>query len=360
MADRYLVATGNWTAANTAIWSATDGGAPGASVPTAADNVFMTAASGAVTVTIATDVAVCLNLDTSGFTGTIAGTSTGITISGSMVLGAGTTWSHNRTITFNATTAQTIRTNGVSIGSGPTFNGVGGSWTLLDDFLCPNTVTVTNGSFVSNGFSVTVSTFASNNSNVRTVDLTDSLVILTNTTTATLWNFATTTNLTFISTGSTIRMTGSSTSTKTFAGGGLTYNNYHNATGNTGGVDFTGSNTFNGEFRLDPGRTHRFTAGTTQTFNGPFIAHGTAASGISILSITAASHTLTKSSGSVSVSYCTIARSTAEGGAVWNATISRGNTDGSNNSGWVFTAQPVRTVSASLSSGNIVGGVMVS
>jgi len=48
MADRYFRASGatqDWNATNTAIWSATDGGATGASVPTASDNVFFTSLS---------------------------------------------------------------------------------------------------------------------------------------------------------------------------------------------------------------------------------------------------------------------------------------------------------------------------
>lgn len=71
MATRYLVATGAWTLANTAIWSAASGGAPGASVPTSADDVVMDAASGPVTVNN-TAAGVPLNaksVNCAGFTG---------------------------------------------------------------------------------------------------------------------------------------------------------------------------------------------------------------------------------------------------------------------------------------------------
>jgi len=37
--DRYSVASGNWN--QTSTWSTTSGGAPGASVPVAADNVYV-------------------------------------------------------------------------------------------------------------------------------------------------------------------------------------------------------------------------------------------------------------------------------------------------------------------------------
>jgi hypothetical protein len=70
MADRYWVAGGTGNYNSTTNWSATSGGASGATVPGAADNVFFNAASGAGTATI--NVASnCLNLNLTGFTGTI-------------------------------------------------------------------------------------------------------------------------------------------------------------------------------------------------------------------------------------------------------------------------------------------------
>jgi hypothetical protein len=59
---------------------------------------------------------------------------------------------------------------------------------------------------------------------------------------------------------------------------------------------------------------------------------------VTIGSVTAASHTLSKSSGYVSVGYLSISRSTATGGAVWYAGTT--STDGGNNLGWLFTAPP--------------------
>lgn len=50
MASRFAVATGDWN--NTATWSASSGGAAGASFPVAGDDVFLDAASGAIVVTI--------------------------------------------------------------------------------------------------------------------------------------------------------------------------------------------------------------------------------------------------------------------------------------------------------------------
>lgn len=75
MADRYWVGgAGIWNNTAGSKWSTTDGGAGGAALPTSADNVFFTAASGTVTVTIDASTGQnqnCLNLDFTGFTGTL-------------------------------------------------------------------------------------------------------------------------------------------------------------------------------------------------------------------------------------------------------------------------------------------------
>lgn len=72
MASRYWVGgTGTWDASNTTNWSASSGGAGGASVPTAADAVLFDAASGGGTCTIGATVP-CLTLNLSGYTGTLA------------------------------------------------------------------------------------------------------------------------------------------------------------------------------------------------------------------------------------------------------------------------------------------------
>lgn len=56
MAARFWVGgTGTWNASNTTNWSATTGGAGGASVPVAADTVTIDANSGTGTITVATD-----------------------------------------------------------------------------------------------------------------------------------------------------------------------------------------------------------------------------------------------------------------------------------------------------------------
>jgi hypothetical protein len=71
MANRFWVGgTGTWDTTNTANWSATTGGASGASVPTSADYVTIDANSGGGVITFGNDVD-CQGIDIRFYTGTI-------------------------------------------------------------------------------------------------------------------------------------------------------------------------------------------------------------------------------------------------------------------------------------------------
>jgi hypothetical protein len=70
MADRYWVAGGTGNYNSTTNWSATSGGASGASVPSTVDDVFFNVLSG-VGIAIITSGANCRSLNLTGFTGTL-------------------------------------------------------------------------------------------------------------------------------------------------------------------------------------------------------------------------------------------------------------------------------------------------
>lgn len=90
MALRYWVGgTGTWDNVAGTKWSATSGGAGGASAPTAADDVFFDGNSGSGTVTTAA-TATCLTANFTGFTGTF-NAATNWTIQTSLTFGAGMT-----------------------------------------------------------------------------------------------------------------------------------------------------------------------------------------------------------------------------------------------------------------------------
>jgi hypothetical protein len=108
--------------------------------------------------------------------------------------------------------------------------------------------------------------------------------------------------------------------------------------GGAGDLTIVGSNSFQNITNSVQPATIKFTAATTSTFTNGFSLAGTAGNLITLGSNILAPSTLSKASGTVSVSYCTISYSAATGGASWLAPTSSGNVDGGNNTGWSFTA----------------------
>ena len=168
MADRYWVGgTGTWDATTTTNWSATSGGAGGASAPTLADNVIFNSASNATlyTVTVGTN-AVALDVTVAGpASGNVTfslGATAVINCYGSFTLAAtGITWTPTSGSTINflaTTTGKTVTTNGVSVGiTAIVFNGAGGSWTLGSAYTSTSGISVTQGTFNTGNFNVTSS-----------------------------------------------------------------------------------------------------------------------------------------------------------------------------------------------------------
>ena len=224
--------SGTWNATNLANWSNTSGGSGNfySAPPGSADNVIFDANSntgtGSFTVTMATVTAVCADFTATGVDGTmtLAGTQ-GLTIYGSLALPATLfTRSFSGTLTFAATTTgKTISANGKSFGA-VVFDGVGGGWTLSNAFTANSGVTLTNGALNLGGFVFSAFNFASNNTNTRSIAFNGGSISLTgnsNTSSQTLWNVATATNLTITGTP-TVNVPNTSTNsgnTRTFSNG---------------------------------------------------------------------------------------------------------------------------------------------
>jgi hypothetical protein len=182
-------------------------------------------------------------IDFTGFSGSTA-VNVAPQLYGSLVLSSTMTVSGSSNIWgFLATDAQTITTDGVTLDANITFDGVGGTWDLLDALTAgaTRTLTLTNGTFKTNGFSVSGGAFSSSNTNVRTLNLGASTVTLA--TNGTAWNITDPTNLTFTGGTSSLLFT-DTTNTVTFQTGGLTY---YNVTAPDSGYrfDVVGSSTFN-------------------------------------------------------------------------------------------------------------------
>ena len=168
MADRYWVGgAGTWNATAGTKWALTSGGAGGQAVPTAADDVYFDAASGAVAVVIGAST--CRNLTFTGFTGSLGASTSTLNCSGSLTMVSITSaWTGN--INFLSTTAQTITSNGFTFNNALRFNGVGGTFAFQDALTqgSTRTFTISEGTVkLKSGVTSTVGSFVANNSSVK-------------------------------------------------------------------------------------------------------------------------------------------------------------------------------------------------
>jgi hypothetical protein len=224
---------------------------------------------------------------------------------------------------------QTITSNNITIGVPITINGAGGTVTLADALTMGTTraFTLTNGTFNTANFAMTVGSFALG-AGTKTLTLGSSTV-----TCAGAWNANTSVaNLTVTASTATISMT--SASGVSFSGGAKTWPTIQFA--GAGPFTIAQANTFANITNTVQPTTVRLTAGSVQTFTS-FSLTGTAGNLVTLdTSSGGSAATVSKPSGTVSVSYLSIKDITATGGATWNAFTSSGNVDGGNNMGWDF------------------------
>lgn len=218
MADRYWVGgTNNWNGTAGTKWATTSGGAGGASVPTTADDVFFTNLSTG-TCTISTGNTGAKSINFTGFTGTFSG-AVSMTVAGSVTLSSGMSFVHPATMTFTGT--GTIITAGKNF-SAVTVNGSGITITLGDAFVSSNTIRVTQGTFDAAGYNVTINSFSSSNSNVRTIKMGSGLWTLTGT--GTVWDTGIITNLTFNKNTANILLSNTTATSRSFTSNPLSFN----------------------------------------------------------------------------------------------------------------------------------------
>lgn len=270
MADRYWVGgSGTWNASTTTNWSASPGGAGGASAPTLSDNAIFNASSGTGTITITSSSAVCLDMTASASSAlTFSGD---VDIYGSMAIGGSGTFTGLSPTFRSTTTGRTITTNAKSIQT-LTFNGVGGAWTLQDALTVNGNWFTSNGTFNSNNFTINAPQISSF-SGTRVINLGSSTVNL---------DFGNPINvggggsLTFNAGTSTINCT--ATGLFQFAAPGLTFNNVNWSGGTTTTVDITGTTTFNNlSITADTAGTKIIALAATVTINGTLSVSGTTA-----------------------------------------------------------------------------------
>jgi hypothetical protein len=347
----YLVgSSGNWQGGT--IWALSSGGTATAQTPTSTDDVVFDLHSTG-TVTIGTN-SNCHNLTmTAPGAGTITmGGTAVLNIYGSMALAAGMTFNPAATGIINflgTTTGLTVTHAGYSL-CNMTYNGVGGEWTWQDNQTNvssgPLTITLTNGSLITGGFSAGAAngvSLSSSNSNVRSLILGSTTWKLNPTQAAAIWDLGTTTGLTFSGAGSTITLGAAST----FNGGGLTYGTVSGTLMQGSGVDnfINGANAYTnltlsalaGSNQLD----FAYRLGADQTVTGTFTASNGNNSVVNrrvyiTSNVKGTPRTITAAA--VSANYLDLQDIIGAGAASWDlSVITGGSGDCGGNSGIIFT-----------------------
>lgn len=303
-------------------------------------NFFITA--GNYTMTLAS-TAYVNDIDFTGFSGTFSTSTVGMQLFGNITL--------SNTMTLPSVTSNVaINTNCTIVSSGvvwqqPVAIVAAGSNVVLGDAFTSTYSTgliFRNGAFNSNGYSVTVPAFKTDiAAGARTLTMGSSDWTITGS--GNVWDVSGT-QLTLDAGTSNISFT--SASEKTFAVSGKQWYNIKQAGAGNLVIGTSGSiNTFNDIINTYSAATRvKFATGSDNTVNN-FTLSGTAGNKVALTGD--AAFTLTKSSGTVTVSYLGISNSTATGGATWLAPTNYGNTDDGANTGWNFS--PIGPVTAVLS-----------
>lgn len=302
----------------------------GLNITAGSDTISFTSTTGGLT-----------SLDFTGFSGIWGSGGTTLQIKSNLTLSSTMTNSYAAAISFNGTSGTGIITSNTnSFAATISFGGAGGTWQLADNFISTNTVTLSQGTLNANNKNITCLSFSSSNSNTRTLTLGSSLITLTGI--GTIWNLATTTNLTFNANTSTIKANDASASTKTFSFGALTYYNLYLTGGGTGIFQIgttTSSKTFNG-ITVDPPLTVQVFAGSTLVLSSPTLLISGNGGQLNTFQSTTGGQTWTISSatGTFNENYISLQDSIATGGGTFYAGAQSTNVSG--NTGWIFTDAP--------------------
>lgn len=343
MASRYWVGgTANWDATAGTKWASTSGGAGGATVPTAADDVFFDANSGAVTITIGASYgANAKTLDFTGFAGTFNFTqsSSSMTVFGSITLSSSMTFTmlSGFTLSLRSSTSASITSAGKTFAGSVVLNAnlEAGTWTLQDALSCGQ-LTFTSGGLNTNNQTVTCGVFSATTSNTRNLTLGTSSITCTTAGQA-AWNVGST-NLTLSAASSTITVTGAASS--------------FNSSGTYGTVVLTAATAFNGGPTVtnftktgQASKTDVLTTNTSFTVTGTLTLAGNSSINRLLVqsNVIGTVRTIT-CNGSVVASNVDFMDITGGGTANWDlSAVSGGCGDCGGNSGITFTSSVAQT-----------------
>jgi len=234
-------AGGSWSADN---WAASSGGAASTdNFPLAQDTAVIenTGLNTSATVTLDSAVPYLGTIDMSTRTNAMTlSLSSPQTIYGNWSNGSGTSISAGVNISFSGRNTQTITGNGKSFGNiAPIISSYGGTVQLADAFTSGGGIAVQDGTFDTQGYSITIPSLGTVATGVKTINLGSSTVTLNGG--GSILSF-TSTNLTFDAGTSTIICSGS---TPTFSGGDQTFYNVSFTSTTASSTAVNGTNTFN-------------------------------------------------------------------------------------------------------------------
>jgi len=270
-----LAGTQNWSAT---AWAPSSGGTPDINqFPLAQDTAVFdnTGSAGTVTIDASWNIGTFdASLRTSAMTLTTS-TNTPF-VYGDWKFGTGVTSSSTAgTITFAKRGTQTITSNGVTFGCPLNINSVSGTVQLADALTLNSarSLAVVSGTFDAVSYNLTVGFFDTSGSTLRTLKMGSGTWTLSST--GAVWFATTTTNLNFYKGTANIVLSDTSTSARTFAGGGLSYNKLTiGGTTGTSTLSITSNNQFT-ELASTKTVAHTISlSGTTQTF-GKWTVTGT-------------------------------------------------------------------------------------
>lgn len=327
----------HWISASGGNWS--DATKWTSRVPLPQDNVYFDNAFSASQTVTADMPRIGKSIDWTGATGspTFSLNSTANTIYGSLTLISGMSLTTGQTPVFEGRGSFTLTSAGKSFAS--ITISINGTFTLQDSLIMSGNLyhqyyTIFN----TNGFSLTTTKYVGTATIARTLNITNSTITITGVDSGQkVWDLAGVSGLTFNYTNSTIIIADTSATSKTFIGGGLTYNNISITGGGSGAVIFTGANTFNRIQVTGGTKTITLPGSTTTTLiSGEGLGNGT---NVITFNASAGSATISKSIGNLGWDYVNLTNIPSTGGAGFFAGAN--STNGGGNTGWSFTNAPI-------------------
>jgi hypothetical protein len=280
------------------------------------------------TVTIAAGNTGAKSINCTGFAGTITG-SVNITVAGSVTLSAGMTYTHTGTMTFTGT--GTLTTAGKTFG-GVTVDGAGITVTLGDALnISTRTITVTQGTFNTANYNVTLGDLNSGGSLTRAIQLGSSTVAVSSSTSFSISG----SNVTFNAGTSQINHSGNFITLNATIP--LTFHNYSFTTSGSGTRTILSAQTFNNlTLVASSAGVTALSLGGDQTINGTLTCAGSSFSSRGYVRSTIAGTARTLTAAVISADNCDFEDITLAGAASPASPAGAGNCGG--NTGITFPA----------------------